>query len=84
MTHTEIESKVIEIVAECLNYGDNPDINPDDNLKDEHDIDSLGLLQVTLDIEKEYGIQIFDEEMASCHTVREFANIVENKLKNKQ
>lgn len=55
-------------------------ITPTANLKHELGIDSLSSVELTLDLEEHYGIQIEWEEMQNVVTVSDVVELIEKKV----
>lgn len=52
------------------------DITPDKSFAADLDMDSLDTVELAMEMEKRYKIQISDEEMESIHTVGELADAI--------
>jgi acyl carrier protein len=77
MEHTPefIEKKIIALVAQNLNV-DPASLTLDTNLIEDLDADSLDALTIALNVDREFGIQVQDSELASFCTCREIINAV--------
>lgn len=84
MTHEEIENRVTSIAKEILYPDKKIDINPNDNLRDEHGADSLDQVDMTMKLESEFDITIPDVELERLHTISDFTRLVRTKLNEKQ
>jgi acyl carrier protein len=69
--------RVLEIIAE---YTDIPieDIEDDVELKDGLGLDSLDIIELVIDFEKEFSCNIPDDDYAYVKTVRDFIKVVLN------
>ena len=78
----EIESVVAEIVGNCT-YAPNDDVQMDKLLMDDLGLDSLDCVEIVIDLEREFGIRIPDNEWdaAAGWKVSELCDYVEEKLK---
>lgn len=78
----EIESVVAEIVGNCT-YAPTDDVQMDKLLRDDLGLDSLDCVEIVMELEKEFGISIPDNEVdaAAGWTVSEVCDYVEEKLK---
>lgn len=68
MKKEEIEKKVNYIIVDKLRVS-NDDVKPDALMEDDLGADSLDAVEITLDLEREFGITISDEDMdglANC------------------
>lgn len=71
----EIETKVIEILAEQL--GVEKDVIKDDSLlADELYMDSLDRVEIILSLEREFNIKIYDEDAEKLFTVKDIINYI--------
>ena len=70
--------EIKRLLVECANI-DEKDIFPDSNLK-ELGIDSLYAVEMTLELEEYYNIQIEWEEMQNVKIVSEVVKLVEQKV----
>lgn len=58
--------KLLEIFTDVLNNNDLKSINelnPNDSLRDDLGLDSLALAELTVKIENEFGVDIFEDEI---------------------
>ena len=78
----EIESVVAEVVGK-LTYEPNDDVQMDKMLRDDLGLDSLDCVEIVMELEKEFGISIPDNEVdaAAGWKVSELCDYVEEKLK---
>ena len=81
-TREEIEKKVCAIFS---NFIINT-VDMNDLMKDDLGLDSLDVFEIMMDVEKEFGIRIPDNEWdaAAGWTVSEVCDYVEEKLKEKK
>lgn len=70
--------EIKRLLVECANI-DEKDIFPDSNLK-ELGIDSLYAVEMTLELEEYYNIQIEWEEMQNVKIVSDVVKLVEQKV----
>ena len=59
------------------------DIGPDSNLISELNINSANLVDIVLDVEDAYAIQLENEDMDRMRTVEDALNIIDSKLSDK-
>jgi|TARA_R110000803_G_scaffold42597_2_gene91180 acyl carrier protein len=74
---SDIGNKVIEIIREALRVEDDVVIVPETSIIMELDGDSLDVIEVVIDIEAEYEIDILEEELAAVMLVGDLITIVE-------
>lgn len=56
-------------------------ITPEARLKEDLDIDSLAAVELSLELETEFDVQIEDEELEKLATVQDIIDIIEEKQK---
>ncbi|MEH7249097.1 acyl carrier protein [Neobacillus niacini] len=54
-------------------------INPQASFKDDFDADSLDMVNLTMEIEDEFAIEISDQVAATLQTVGDVVNYIENR-----
>ena len=70
--------QVKDALAESLNI-DGGDIKLESNLKDDLGIDSLAAVELSLDLETEFDVEISDEELAALVSVEDIVKLIESK-----
>ncbi|MEG0276877.1 MAG: acyl carrier protein [Coprobacillus sp.] len=70
--------QVKNALVESLNI-DGGEIKLESNLKDDLGIDSLAAVELSLDLETEFDIEISDEELAALKTVEDIVKLIESK-----
>ena len=70
--------KISALMAEQLGI-DKASITPESEIIKDLGADSLDVVEMLLDLEKEYGVEITDEQAADLKTVGDIVNLVENK-----
>lgn len=65
-------------LVESLNI-DGEEIKLESNLKDDLGIDSLAAVELSLDLETEFDVEISDEELAALVTVEDIVKLIESK-----
>ena len=79
MERAEIESKMKELLVEELGL-DADAITMDARFEEDLEVDSLGVVELLMALEDNFGVQIPDEEAESIGTVGQAVNLVEQKL----
>jgi acyl carrier protein len=81
----EIENSVREIIAQVMRL-EADEVKLDDLMKDGIGCDSLDCVEIVIELEKEFGINIPDNEMdaAAGWTVSELCDYVEERLKERK
>lgn len=69
LTREEIEKKVGEIIADKLGI-DESELKPESVLSTDFMADSLDAVEICIDLEKEFGIEIEDECFDTVHTLK--------------
>lgn len=75
----EIESKVKGVLVDSLDIEEEK-ITMESNLIDDLDIDSLELVDLTMEFESEFDVEIEDDEVEKIKTVGDIVNLVKSKL----
>lgn len=70
--------QVKDALVESLNI-DREEIKLESNLKDDLGIDSLAAVELSLDLETEFDVEISDEELAALVTVADIVKLIESK-----
>ncbi|WGS64355.1 acyl carrier protein [Marinitoga aeolica] len=78
MGKKELFEKVKEIMAESLSIEEEK-ITENASLTDDLELDSLELVDLTMDFENELGISIDDSELEKIKTVRDIVEILASK-----
>ena len=75
------KEQVFEIVKKIINEkGFDEEINLESVFTDDLGIDSLDLVDITMDCDAEFKTNISDEELEKTHTVNDLLNIICRKL----
>ena len=69
LTREEIEKKVDEIIIDKLGI-DESELNPDAVLSTDYQADSLDAVEICMELEKEFGIEIEDDCFDTVHTLK--------------
>ena len=81
----EIESGVREVIARCRDL-ETDEVKNDDLMKEDIGCDSIDCVEIVMELEKEFGINIPDNEVdaAAGWTVSELCDYVEERLKERK
>ncbi|MDK1009614.1 MAG: acyl carrier protein [Actinomycetota bacterium] len=79
MERAEIESKLKELLVDELGL-DGDKIKSDARFEEDLEVDSLGVVELLMALEDNFGVQIPDEEAESIGTVGEAVDLVVAKL----
>lgn len=72
---TDIVSGLAEIVEEVAGVKKD-EVTPDKNFVDDLDVDSLSMVEIAVQTEDKYGIEIPDERMRGMRTVRDVVDYI--------
>ncbi len=70
--------QVKEALVDSLNIDEN-DIELTSSLKEDLDIDSIDAVELSLDLEEKFDVELSDEELAALKTVEDIVNLIESK-----
>ncbi len=79
MDRPEIESRLKELLVEELGL-DGDKVKPEARFEEDLEVDSLGVVELLMALEDEFGVKIPDEEAENVHTVAQAVDLVEGKL----
>ncbi len=79
MERAEIESKLSALLVDELGL-DADKITMDSRFEEDLEVDSLGVVELLMALEDNFGVQIPDEEAEQLSTVGEAVTLVEQKL----
>ena len=72
---TDIVNGLAEIVEEVTGVKKD-EVTPDKNFVDDLDVDSLSMVEIAVQTEDKYGIEIPDERMRGMRTVRDVVDYI--------
>lgn len=70
--------KIKEVLEEAVN-ADKDKVVPEARLQEDLEIDSLAAVELALELEDSFGIEIEDEELANLKTVQDILDLIEAK-----
>jgi acyl carrier protein len=79
MERSEIESKLTDLLVDELGI-ERDAIALDAKFEEDLDVDSLGVVELLMALEDNFGVKIPDEEAEQITTVGEAVDLVEQKL----
>ena len=80
MNRQDIEKKVAKILVDKLGV-EPEEVKSDANFEDDLGGDSLDLMLVIMEIEKEFSISVSDEDVEQAKTVADICDMVERYVK---
>ncbi len=75
----DIDSRLKRILVEELDLEEDK-LHPEANFEEDLDVDSLGVVELLMAMEDEFGVEIPDEEAEQITTVGEAAALIREKL----
>jgi len=78
MNKQEIETKVIEVIKEQIS--DELSVSTSSSLREDLELDSLDILEISMTCEKDLGVTINDDEYDGISTVKDLVDIIDRKL----
>jgi acyl carrier protein len=79
MDRSEIESRIKNLLVSELGL-DESKVFPEATFEEDLEVDSLGVVELLMALEDEFGVKIPDEEAEEIATVREAVDVVAAKL----
>lgn len=83
MTREEIGQAIVDIIEDIVPDEDCSSLNPDENLRDQLDLDSMDFLDIVMELRKKYGIEVPEEDYPKLATLTSCADYLEPKLADK-
>ncbi|MDX1447982.1 MAG: acyl carrier protein [Acidimicrobiia bacterium] len=79
MDRGEISAKMKDLLVSELGL-DESKISDDANFEEDLEVDSLGVVELLMALEDEFGVKIPDEDAENIHTVGQAVDLVHAKL----
>jgi len=79
MNRQEIIEKMTEIIVNKLGIAAE-EVKPEANFKDDLGADSLDIVELIMEVEKEFSISIPDDQVEDIKTVEQAIDLVEDKV----
>ena len=80
MTKEEISQAVIDIINDILPEGDCSDVKPDKRLRDQLDLDSMDFLDIVMELRKQYGVEVPEDDYPKLATLSSCIEYLEPKM----
>lgn len=80
MTKDEIKQIVLDIIAEIAPDEDLSDVKPEVRLRDQLDLDSMDFLDIVMELRKQHGIEVPEEEYPKLASLDSCADYLEPKF----
>jgi acyl carrier protein len=81
MTQEEISQAIIDIINDILPEGDCSGIDPDVRLRDQLDLDSMDFLDIVMELRKQYGVEVPEEDYPKLATLNSCIEYLSPKMK---
>ncbi len=81
MDRSQIESRLTDLLVNELGL-ERDKITMDASFEEDLEVDSLGVVELLMALEDEFGVKIPDEEAEEIGTVREAVDLVQSKLES--
>jgi len=75
MDRSQVLARVREALAEALEISQD-DIDEESRFAEDLDADSLDLVELLLEMEREYGFKVSDEEAAEIETIQDAVDLI--------
>lgn len=69
MTRDEISQAIIDIINDILPEGDCDGVDPDQKLRDQLDLDSMDFLDIVMELRKQYGVEVPEQDYPKLETL---------------
>jgi acyl carrier protein len=79
MDRSELASRLTQVLVDELGL-DADKIREDANFEEDLEVDSLGVVELLMALEDEFGVKIPDEDAENIHTVGQAIDLVQAKL----
>lgn len=80
MTKDEIKQIVLDIIAEIAPDEDLSDVKPEVRLRDQLDLDSMDFLDIVMELRKQHGIEVPEEDYPKLASLESCADYLEPKF----
>ncbi len=80
MTKDEIKQIVLDIIAEIAPDEDLSDVKPDVRLRDQLDLDSMDFLDIVMELRKQHGIEVPEEDYPQLASLDSCADYLQPKF----
>ena len=83
MTKDEIKDAILEIIEDINPDEDTSNVEPDKNLREQFDLDSMDFLDIVMELRKRYGVEVPEADYMELATLNSCINYLEPKLADK-
>ncbi len=82
MTREEIGQTVIDIIRDIVPDEDFSSLDPEQNLREQLDLDSMDFLDIVMELRKQYGVEVPENEYPQLATLNSCIDYLEPKMKS--
>ena len=83
MTHDEVKNIVLKIIDEIAPDEDTSDVKPDVRLRDQLDLDSMDFLDIVMELRKQHGVEVPEEDYPQLASLDSCAEYLTPKFEEK-
>ncbi len=83
MTRNEIQQAVIDIIEDILPDEDCSSLDPNEPLRDQLDLDSMDFLDIVMELRKQYGVEVPENDYPQLATLKSSVDYLEPALADK-
>lgn len=69
MTRDEIAQTVLDIIRDIVPDEDCSEVDPDQNLRDQLDLDSMDFLDIVMELRKQHGVEVPESDYPKLATL---------------
>ncbi len=80
MTKDDVKQIVLDIIAEIAPDEDLSDVKPDVRLRDQLDLDSMDFLDIVMELRKQHGIEVPEDDYPQLASLDSCANYLQPKF----
>ena len=83
MTRDDIKNAILEIIEDINPDEDTSNVEPEKNLREQFDLDSMDFLDIVMELRKRYGVEVPEADYMELATLNSCINYLEPKLADK-
>jgi len=83
MTREEIGQAIIDIIEDIVPDEDCSSLDADEELREQLDLDSMDFLDIVMELRKQYGVEVPEEDYPKLATLKSSIDYLEPKLADK-
>ena len=82
MTREEIGQAIIDIITDIVPDEECSDLDPNEPLREQLDLDSMDFLDIVMELRKQYGVEVPEDDYPKLATLNSCIDYLEPKLKD--